>query len=147
MTANEPWSGHYEVGFPLWVTAHTTQFTQPGWFYLHAVGHLHGGGSYVSLTDGKGNLTIIIETMTHDQSVCIRPPLLPYEVHDQNASFNLGGSFKKILKLHHWQTLINPSATSDQILANKGKQYYYTPRNISFSKPACVFVFFSQEKL
>ena len=86
MTADEPWSGHCEEGFPLWVTAQTTQFTQPGWFYLHAIGHLPGGGSYVSLTDGKGNLTIIIETTTHDQSVCIRPSLLPYEVHDQNTS-------------------------------------------------------------
>lgn len=44
-------------------TAHTTQFTQPGWTYLQADGHLEKGGSYVALTDGLGNLTIIIETM------------------------------------------------------------------------------------
>lgn len=44
-------------------TAHTTQFTQPGWYYLKTVGHLEKGGSYVALTDGLGNLTIIIETM------------------------------------------------------------------------------------
>lgn len=43
--------------------AHTTQFTQPGWYYLKTVGHLEKGGSYVALTDGLGNLTIIIETM------------------------------------------------------------------------------------
>lgn len=44
-------------------SAHTTQFTQPGWSYLQVDGHLEGGGSFVALTDGLGNLTIIIETM------------------------------------------------------------------------------------
>jgi galactosylceramidase len=43
--------------------AHTAQFTQPGWHYLKTVGHLEKGGSYVALTDGLGNLTIIVETM------------------------------------------------------------------------------------
>lgn len=43
--------------------AHTTQFTQPGWSYLQTVGHLEQGGSYVALTDGRGNLTVVIETM------------------------------------------------------------------------------------
>lgn len=53
------------VEFPIIVipVAHTTQFTKPGWTYLQTVGHLAHGGSYVALTDGKGNLTIIIETM------------------------------------------------------------------------------------
>lgn len=45
--------------------AHHTQFTQPGWTYLQTVGHLSQGGSYVALTDGKGNLTIVIETMVN----------------------------------------------------------------------------------
>ncbi|XP_013372684.1 PREDICTED: galactocerebrosidase isoform X2 [Chinchilla lanigera] len=64
MTAQEPWSGHYVVESPIWVSAHTTQFTQPGWYYLKTVGHLEKGGSYVALTDGLGNLTIIVETMS-----------------------------------------------------------------------------------
>uniref|UniRef100_A0A8C2PQY3 Galactocerebrosidase n=1 Tax=Cyprinus carpio TaxID=7962 RepID=A0A8C2PQY3_CYPCA len=63
MTADEPWSGHYVVESPIWMTAHTTQFTQPGWFYLQTVGNLTHGGSYVALTDRKGNLTIVIQTM------------------------------------------------------------------------------------
>uniref|UniRef100_A0A5F9CQJ4 Galactocerebrosidase n=1 Tax=Oryctolagus cuniculus TaxID=9986 RepID=A0A5F9CQJ4_RABIT len=66
MTAQEPWSGHYIVESPIWVSAHTTQFTQPGWYYLKTVGHLEKGGSYVALTDGLGNLTIIVETMLRD---------------------------------------------------------------------------------
>ncbi|XP_066884033.1 galactocerebrosidase isoform X4 [Kogia breviceps] len=66
MTAQEPWSGHYVVEAPIWISAHTTQFTQPGWYYLKTVGHLEKGGSYVALTDGLGNLTIIVETMLLD---------------------------------------------------------------------------------
>ncbi|XP_058148705.1 galactocerebrosidase isoform X2 [Dasypus novemcinctus] len=65
MTAQEPWSGHYVVESPIWISAHTTQFTQPGWYYLKTVGHLEKGGSYVALTDGLGNLTIIVETMVN----------------------------------------------------------------------------------
>ncbi|XP_071327327.1 galactocerebrosidase isoform X2 [Trachinotus anak] len=107
MTAEEPWSGNYVVDSPIWITAHTTQFTQPGWTYLRTVGHLAQGGSYVALTDGKGNLTIVIETMTHDHSVCIRPPLLPFNVTSQNATFQLKGSFVSIQELQVWRSQFN----------------------------------------
>ncbi|KAJ8409140.1 hypothetical protein AAFF_G00241610 [Aldrovandia affinis] len=104
MTAEEPWSGSYAVESPIWITAHTTQFAQPGWTYLQTVGHLLHGGSYVALTDGKGNLTVIIETMTHDHSVCIRPPLPPFNVSSQNATFQLKGSFGSLPVLQVWHS-------------------------------------------
>ncbi|XP_039642512.1 galactocerebrosidase isoform X1 [Perca fluviatilis] len=107
MTAEEPWSGNYVVESPIWITAHTTQFTQPGWTYLQTVGHLAQGGSYVALTDGKGNLTVVIETMTHDHSVCIRPPLPPFNVTSQNATFQLKGSFASIKELQVWRSQFN----------------------------------------
>ncbi|XP_073322287.1 galactocerebrosidase isoform X2 [Pagrus major] len=107
MTAEEPWSGNYVVDSPIWITAHTTQFTQPGWSYLQTVGHLEQGGSYVALTDGRGNLTVVIETMTHDHSVCIRPPLLPFNVTSQNATFQLKGSFASIKELQVWRSQFN----------------------------------------
>uniref|UniRef100_A0A8C5R9Z1 Galactocerebrosidase n=1 Tax=Leptobrachium leishanense TaxID=445787 RepID=A0A8C5R9Z1_9ANUR len=102
MTAKEPWSGNYVVSPPIWITAHTTQFTQPGWYYLKTVGHLEKGGSYVSLTDRQGNLTIIIETMTHNNSICIRPPLPKFNVSAQNLTFNLEGSFRNLKTLQVW---------------------------------------------
>ena len=121
MTANEPWSGHYELASPLWVTAHTTQFTEPGWYYLKAPGYLYGGGSFVALTDGKGNLTIIIETMSHEQSICIRPPLLPFTVEDQNVTLALDGSFKeKFQKLHYWKTELNNATIVDEMFLQQG---------------------------
>ncbi|TNM95964.1 galactocerebrosidase [Takifugu flavidus] len=104
MTAEEPWSGNYVVESPIWITAHHTQFTQPGWTYLQTVGHLAQGGSYVALTDGKGNLTIVIETMTHDHSVCIRPPLPAFNVTSQTAMFQLEGSFASISEVQVWRS-------------------------------------------
>ncbi|KAM9645745.1 galactocerebrosidase isoform 1-T1 [Trichechus inunguis] len=104
MTAQEPWSGHYEVEPPIWISAHTTQFTQPGWYYLKTVGHLEKGGSYVALTDGLGNLTIIIETMSHKYSMCIRPFLPYFNVSRQVATFTLKGSFSQIPELQVWYT-------------------------------------------
>ena len=67
--ANEPWSGHYDVGLSTWVTAHTTQFAQPGWQYLDgASGYLAGRtsdevGSYVTLKSPSGrDWSSIVET-------------------------------------------------------------------------------------
>lgn len=48
-------------------TAHTTQFTQPGFHYLshgEGSGRLMNGGSYVTFIDPKTkDFTIVIETM------------------------------------------------------------------------------------
>ncbi|KAK3542420.1 hypothetical protein QTP86_025920 [Hemibagrus guttatus] len=106
MTAEEPWSGNYVVETPIWITAHTTQFAQPGWTYLQTLGNLTHGGSYVALTDGQGNLTIVIETMSHNHSQCIRPSLPPYNVSAQEATFQLKGSFVCAASLRYCQAAI-----------------------------------------
>uniref|UniRef100_A0A8C9WK94 Galactocerebrosidase n=1 Tax=Scleropages formosus TaxID=113540 RepID=A0A8C9WK94_SCLFO len=107
MTAEEPWSGNYVVESPIWITAHTTQFAQPGWRYLKTLGHLEQGGSYVAFTDGNGNLTIVIETMTHDHSQCIRPPLPAFNVSAQSATFHLKGSFNALTSLQVWHSKLD----------------------------------------
>lgn len=66
MRANTPWSGYYEVLPAVWITAHTTQFAQPGWRYLDgtASSNLPNGGSIVSLQSPDGqDLSVIVETM------------------------------------------------------------------------------------
>ncbi len=66
--ANQPWSGNYHIGKTTWVTAQTTQFTQPGWHYIDsASGYLGGSnsnGSYVSLkSTNNSDYSTVIETM------------------------------------------------------------------------------------
>uniref|UniRef100_A0A671L4N7 Galactocerebrosidase n=1 Tax=Sinocyclocheilus anshuiensis TaxID=1608454 RepID=A0A671L4N7_9TELE len=115
MTADEPWSGHYVVESPIWMTAHTTQFTQPGWFYLQTVGNLTHGGSYVALTDRKGNLTVVIQTMTHNHSQCIRPPLPHFDVSPQIATFQLKGSFAHLTDLQVWYSKLDFETKKDTL--------------------------------
>jgi hypothetical protein len=65
MVAEWPWSGHYEVDEPIWVDAHTTQFTAPGWRYLDsASGYLASGASHVALrSPHTDDYSVVIETM------------------------------------------------------------------------------------
>ncbi|XP_060119037.1 galactocerebrosidase [Heteronotia binoei] len=122
MTAQEPWNGHYSVDPPIWITAHTTQFTQPGWHYLKVDGRLDGGGSFVALTDGKGNLTIIIETMTYHHSACIRPPLFPYSLSPQKATFYFNGSFSHLEALQMWYSKLEFKSANSTLFKSLGSK-------------------------
>ena len=119
MTAYEPWSGHYVVESPIWITAHTTQFTSIGWNYLRhgsGVQKLDHGGSFVTLTDeSREHITIIIETMTHNHSVCIRPSLPEYTVVAQQADFQLKGSLSKIETLMVWKSKLGFDGKSTKL--------------------------------
>ena len=68
MRAWWPTSGHFEAIGRLWVTAHTTQFTQPrSWHFLAngpGAGKLRGGGTYVTyLNPTSGDWTLVVEKM------------------------------------------------------------------------------------
>lgn len=73
--------------------AHTTQFTQPGWTYLQNVGHLAGGGSYIALTDGKGNLTVVIETMASDAFLFSECFIFSLKIHMKVSLFKVSQRF------------------------------------------------------
>ena len=91
MYANTPWSGHYDVQSALWVTAHTTQFAQPGWRYIDsACGYLAGKGSYVSLrSPGGRDFSVIVETIE--------------ATTPQDVTFHLTGSLAATA-VHVWET-------------------------------------------
>jgi hypothetical protein len=104
MYANTPWSGHYEVQSTIWVTAHTTQFAQPGWQYLDSSsGNLPEKGSYVALrsTDGK-NWSVVLETIGAE-----RP---------QSVSFRLTGGLAET-DVRVWET--NSSRTFEKVASVK----------------------------
>jgi hypothetical protein len=65
MYANTPWSGSYDVQSTIWVTAHTTQFAQPGWQYLDASsGNLPDKGTYVTLkSSNQKDWSMVLETI------------------------------------------------------------------------------------
>jgi len=119
MVANQPWSGNYSVGKQTWVTAHTTQFTQPGWQYLNsACGYLGGSnanGSYVSMKSPNGSdYSVIIETVDATAS--------------QTASFQISHGLSTGT-VHVWATNLNSSNASDYFV----QQASITPSGGAFS--------------
>jgi hypothetical protein len=104
MYANTPWSGYYQVQSAIWVTAHTTQFAQPGWRYIdRACGYLKGKGSYVTLKDPSSNdYSVVVETVdaTEPQEVTfqITGGLSTGTVHLWQT--NASTSFEKLNDIH-----------------------------------------------
>ena len=94
MYANTPWSGYYDVQSTIWVTAHTTQFAQPGWQYLDASsGYLPEKGTYVTLRSPNGkDWSTVLETID--------------ATHPQTVSFNLAGGLASG-PVHIWETNAN----------------------------------------
>ncbi len=84
MRAATPWSGYYEVQPPLWILAHFTQFTKPGWKYLDSACKYFANESQEVPKEGfsvsalkspdTNDYTILIETMDakEGQSVTFR---------------------------------------------------------------------------
>lgn len=127
MSAQEPWSGHYSGGDgggfpgnetslngPIWTTAHTTQFTSPGWRYLHVPGGgsgflppESGNGSYVTLVpqNSTSDFTIVIEKIATPSCKC--NPNSSTLVGDGVATFSvlpIGGFPGANTILHVWRT-------------------------------------------
>ncbi len=102
MLAAQPWTGHYELGASVWVTAHTTQFTQIGWQYIDSasgyLGNNRTNGSYVTLKSTNGrDYSTIIETTTATSA--------------QTANFTVAGGLSTGV-VHVWATNLKSSSES-----------------------------------
>ena len=113
MYANTPWSGHYDVQSTIWVTAHTTQFAQPGWRYLDASsGYMPEKGTYVSLKSPENNdWSVVLETID------AKAP--------QTTKFKLRGGLSNGV-VHIWET--NAQRTFEQVanVTPRGGTFTYT---------------------
>jgi hypothetical protein len=101
--AAQPWSGNYSIGKTTWVTAHTTQFTQPGWQYIDSASGYFGGnranGSYVSLKSPNGSdYSTVMETLDATAA--------------QTATFNIAGGLSTGT-VHVWATNLNSANSAD----------------------------------
>ncbi|MEE1783533.1 ricin-type beta-trefoil lectin domain protein [Streptomyces sp. SP17BM10] len=101
--ANQPWSGNYGIGRTTWVTAHTTQFAQPGWHYVDAAsGYLAGkrtNGSYVTLkAPDDSAYSTVIETVDATAA--------------QTASFTVAGGLPTG-QVHVWATDLRSASPAD----------------------------------
>eukprot|EP01097_Dermamoeba_algensis_P001574 TRINITY_DN1591_c0_g1_i1.p1 TRINITY_DN1591_c0_g1~~TRINITY_DN1591_c0_g1_i1.p1 ORF type:complete len:572 (-),score=115.32 TRINITY_DN1591_c0_g1_i1:121-1806(-) len=141
MVAYSPWNGHYDVPGTAWASAHTTQFADPGWIYLNqgsGSGHLPKGGSYVTLippgsensAHGTIDFSIVIETMSHDMSTCVRPDLPAYSVEKQTVTFNLVGGLKDNAPLYVWYTHFDRESVKNVYFQQVAT---ITPQNGQFS--------------
>ncbi|XP_067656751.1 galactocerebrosidase-like isoform X2 [Haliotis asinina] len=115
MNASEPWSGFYTVPVDVYLAAHSTQFTRPGWTYLKhgsGVGRFSNGGIYVSLVNpDMKDFTIVIETV-NDNTTGI-------PVASENVTLQLQGSFASITSLNVWFTQLNINNLSDSHVFEK----------------------------
>ena len=146
MTANEPWSGHYDVNFPIWTSAHHTQFTKPGWMYLkhgQGSGFLSGNGTYVSLVDKvTQDLTIVVQTFDPKEVPCFYPMPKYTIAEKQKASFTLDPSLGNITKLYVWfSNKTRQFVPLDPVIVKNGeftvmlnKNEYYTFTTLTSAK-------------
>jgi O-glycosyl hydrolase len=113
MYANTPWSGNYDVQGAIWATAHTTQFTEPGWQYLDSSsGYLPEKGDFVALKSPNGkDWSVVLQTIAAE--------------HPQSVSFHIQGGLK-VGVVHIWET--NTTKTFEHVadVTAQGARFSFT---------------------
>lgn len=88
LVASHPWSGHWQVEPSLWVVAHFTQFTKPGWKYIDSACTVSKSISSLALYDNqKDDYSIIILNMS-----------------DKSETVTIDFDFSKVDSLYLWTT-------------------------------------------
>ena len=129
MLADQPWSGHYEVGLSIWATAHTTQFTQPGWKYLDQACTLFLNGSNVCgscvalRSPDRKDFSVVVETLDAKTPCPVQ--------------FTIDGSLPSGL-LHVWKTAVIIEKPGEWFI----QQPDVTPESGKFAmtfEPGCIY--------
>ncbi|MGI5175206.1 hypothetical protein ACQEVZ_02605 [Dactylosporangium sp. CA-152071] len=89
LVAQHPWSGHYSVASGLWVTAHFTQFAEPGWRFLDGATTADSRGGTMAVRDPAGTDFSLI--------------LLNTSAAPRTFQFTLAGGLSATT-LRHWRT-------------------------------------------
>jgi hypothetical protein len=97
----------------IWVTAHTTQFAQPGWQYLDSSsGYLPAKGTYVTLKSANNkDWSVVLETVGASEP--------------QQVSFSVAGGLAPGA-VHIWETNANKIFEHVADLEPKGGAFTYT---------------------
>jgi hypothetical protein len=119
VVAVEPWSGHYQVGSQLWMTAHWTQAVDVGWRML-TPGQPGGsrllphGGSIVGTASIDSNdVTIIIENLNYTagsggacgSTTCVEPPACGGSTGVYRLTVQVAGQWTKPAPhMHVWRS-------------------------------------------
>eukprot|EP00039_Didymoeca_costata_P005498 m.81976 g.81976 ORF g.81976 m.81976 type:complete len:841 (+) comp12845_c0_seq2:72-2594(+) len=140
MWAEVPWSGHYVVNSPIWVSAHYTHFTEIGWKFLpvgQGSGELAQGGTFVTLVSPDGNdFTTVIQTMAWNMSRCYKDTHPEFTVApSQNITFQVSqcSGLKEGMHLQVRRTLLLENDLIDPI-------YNFTANNVYFEKLSDIIV-------
>jgi O-glycosyl hydrolase len=119
VTANQPWSGLYQVGANTWATAQLTQFTQPGWKFLP------GGSGYLGGAETNGSFVSLRSPSTGDYSTVIESTTATAA---QTVSVNVSGGLSTG-PVHVWATDVNSADPSTWFV----HQPDITPSNGTYS--------------
>lgn len=115
--ANTPWSGAWAPKPALWAMAHIAQFTARGWHFLAhgaGVGYLSGGGTFAALTDGHGNLTLLVEKVPRSAPTCLWGRVPPNITSPEVARFVLGGAFARLASVFVWHSNYSSAGDIDE---------------------------------
>lgn len=70
VSAIEPWTGHYEADFGIWMSAHFTRFIDKGWQYIDGACFGDGKENH-SITETTNNYMTVASAETGDYSVVV----------------------------------------------------------------------------
>jgi galactosylceramidase len=113
MKACSPWTGYYEVQPPVWIIAHTNQFSRPGWHFIESgcdqdsVSHWAVNTIQDSVT---GNYSIIIETVDSEE--------------DLELAFSLSGSFRTD-ELNVWRSGKDEQFVNEKVIKPVNDQFIF----------------------